>query len=115
MSVGIAVLGCTGSIGVSTLRVIERQRERFRVVALTAFGSRDKLEQVGDETGATYLGLVNGEVGWRRSSNGTCRRATGPECLIEAATHSEVDIVVNAVVGAAGLQATVAALERSRP
>ncbi|MCH7715744.1 MAG: 1-deoxy-D-xylulose-5-phosphate reductoisomerase [Gemmatimonadetes bacterium] len=114
MSVGIAVLGCTGSIGASTLRVIERQRERFRVVALTAFGSRDKLEQVGDETGATYLGLVNGEVGWRRSSNGTCRRATGTECLIEAATHSEVDIVVNAVVGAAGLQATVAALEAGK-
>ncbi len=114
MSVGIAVLGCTGSIGASTLRVIERQRERFRVVALTAFGSRDKLERLGEETGATYLGLVNGEAGWRRSSNGTCRMATGTNCLIEAATHSDVDIVVNAVVGAAGLQATVAALEAGK-
>ena len=114
MSVGIAVLGCTGSIGASTLRVIDRQRERFRVVALTAFGSRDKLERLGEETGAAYLGLVNGEIGWRRSSNGTCRAATGTECLIEAATHSDVDIVVNAVVGAAGLQATVAALEAGK-
>ena len=114
MSVGIAVLGCTGSIGSSTLRVIERQRGRFRVVALTALGSGDKLERLGAETGATYLGLVNGDGGWRRSANGTCRAATGAECLIEAATHSDVDIVVNAVVGAAGLQATVAALEAGK-
>ncbi|MGH7417365.1 MAG: hypothetical protein ACREKB_06275, partial [Candidatus Rokuibacteriota bacterium] len=36
MSVGVAILGSTGSIGCSTLQVLARQRERFRVVALTA-------------------------------------------------------------------------------
>ncbi|PYO74761.1 MAG: hypothetical protein DMD64_02675, partial [Gemmatimonadetes bacterium] len=36
MSVGVAILGSTGSIGRSTLQVLSRQRERFRVVALTA-------------------------------------------------------------------------------
>ena len=110
MSVGIAVLGCTGSIGTSTLRVIERQRDRFQIVALTAHGAGEKLRQLGNETGAAFLGLVNGETEFVRSSNGVCRSVTGVECLVEAATHDDVDIVVNAVVGAAGLPATLAAL-----
>ena len=110
MTAGIAILGCTGSIGTSTLRVIERQRDRFRVVALTAFGSGQKLQQLGDETGAAYLGLVNGGGEWLSSSNGACRTVSGASCLVDAATHEDVDIVVNAVVGAAGLHATLAAL-----
>jgi 1-deoxy-D-xylulose-5-phosphate reductoisomerase len=117
MSTGIAILGSTGSIGTSTLRVIARQRDRFRAVALTAFGSEAALEQQGRDTGATLLGLVNPGAGdheaWRRMANG-CRRCSGPECLVEAATHPDVAIVVNAVVGAAGLRATLAALRAGK-
>lgn len=117
MSSGIAILGSTGSIGCSTLRVIERHRERFHVVALTANNSRDALEQQGRRSGAKYLGLVNGDGGRGfsapLSSNGAERR-TGSECLIDAATHADVDIVMNAVVGAAGLRATLAALEAGK-
>ena len=58
MTVGIAVLGSTGSIGTSTLRVIARQRDRFKAVALTARSSRDQLERQRAETGAVMLGLV---------------------------------------------------------
>lgn len=117
MTIGIAVLGSTGSIGTSTLRVIARQRGRFRAVALTAFGSEEALERQGRETGARFLGLVNPGSGertiWRSSTNG-CRRCSGPECLVEAATHPDVDIVVNAVVGAVGLRATLAALRAGK-
>jgi 1-deoxy-D-xylulose-5-phosphate reductoisomerase len=115
VSTGIAILGSTGSIGQSTLRVLERQRDRFHVVALTANASASALEDQGRAWGAKLLGLVDVAGGadaqaWQRRGNGRCRRAMGPASLIEAATHPEVGIVVNAVVGAAGLEATLAAL-----
>jgi 1-deoxy-D-xylulose-5-phosphate reductoisomerase len=104
---GVAILGSTGSIGTTALRVLARQRERFRVVALTAYSNAALLhEQVG-QFHPSYVGIVKPNVGagdW----------ATGPECLVEAASRDEVDIVLNAVVGAAGLDATLAALERGK-
>jgi len=106
---GVAILGSTGSIGTSALRVLERQRERFRVVALTAFGAGDLLERQMAASGAAFGGLVNGDSG--ASSNGL---KAGPECLVEAATHPDADIVLNAIVGAAGLQATLAALRAGK-
>lgn len=114
MSTGIAILGCTGSIGTSTLRVVSRHPDRFQVVAVTALGSADKLQQIGRETDARFLGLVNGDGGWVGANGDRCGRASGAECLVEAATHPEVDVVVNAVVGAAGLEATLAALRAGK-
>jgi 1-deoxy-D-xylulose-5-phosphate reductoisomerase len=105
---GVAVLGSTGSIGTTALRVIARQTDRFRVVALTAHSNADLLrEQVRDFRPA-YVGLVNcteqpGD-GWQR----------GVECLVEAATRVDADIVLNAIVGAAGLDATIAALRAGK-
>ena len=99
MTTGVAVLGSTGSIGTSTLRVLERQRDRFRVVALTANESGELLAEQVRRFDVPYSGLVNGH---------------GPSCLIDAATHPDASIVVNAVVGAAGLEATLAALEAGK-
>ncbi len=102
---GVAVLGSTGSIGTTALRVLARHADRFRVVALTAHGNADLLATQEAATQAPFVGLVNGNAGqvpdrWRR----------GTECLTEAATLADADIVLNAVVGAAGLDATLAAL-----
>lgn len=101
---GIAILGSTGSIGTAALRVIARHPERFRVVALTAFGNAALLREQSDAVHPEYVGIVN--------PNGDSNPAwsTGAECLVEAAVRSDVDIVVNAIVGAAGLDATLAAL-----
>jgi len=88
---------------------LERQRERFRVVALTAYGSAEMLEEQIAASGAVFGGLVNGGPG--ASANGL---SVGQECLVEAATHPDADIVLNAVVGAAGLQATLAALRAGK-
>jgi 1-deoxy-D-xylulose-5-phosphate reductoisomerase len=105
---GVALLGSTGSIGTTALRVLERQRDRFRVAALTAFANSALLEQQASRFTPTFVGLVqNGEphdATWR----------TGTSCLVEAATRSDVDIVLNAVVGSAGLDATLAALEAGK-
>ena len=99
MTIGVAILGSTGSIGQSTLRVLERHRDRFHVVALTAWDSETLLEEQARATGAKFARVV---------------RRTGPDALVEAATHPDAKIVVNAVVGAAGLQATLAALRAGK-
>lgn len=108
MTRGVAILGSTGSIGTSALRVLARQRERFKVVALAARGSSEQLARQAVETGAPIVGLVNGgkeaAPSWRR----------GAECLLDVATHPDVDIVINAIVGAAGLDATLAALRAGK-
>ncbi|PYP02613.1 MAG: 1-deoxy-D-xylulose-5-phosphate reductoisomerase [Gemmatimonadetes bacterium] len=109
MSVGVAILGSTGSIGCSALQVLARQRERFRVVALTAHSNADLLQRQATDWAPGYVGIVNGG---RREAGGGMR--TGPECLVEAATHPDVQIVVNAIVGAAGLEATLAALRAGK-
>src|SRR5262245_46892316 len=99
MSVGVAILGSTGSIGRSTLQVLARQRERFRVVAITGHSNKDLLTRQAAEWKPAFVGLVNG---------GTAA------CLVEAATHPDVSIVVNGIVGAAGLEATLAALRAGK-
>jgi 1-deoxy-D-xylulose-5-phosphate reductoisomerase len=105
---GVAVLGSTGSIGTTALRVIARQRDRFRVVALTAHSNAGLLREQVREHKPGYVGLVNCAEeqtdGWRR----------GVECLVEAATRDDADIVLNAIVGAAGLDATLAALRAGK-
>jgi 1-deoxy-D-xylulose-5-phosphate reductoisomerase len=106
---GVAILGSTGSIGTTALRVLARQRERFHVSALTAFSNAALLAEQAAEFRPTYVGLVrNGD---EHSHSGW---GSGNGCLIEAATRPDADIVLNAVVGAAGLDATLAALERGK-
>lgn len=98
---GVAVLGSTGSIGVSALNVLRRHPDRFRVVALTGGQNADLLGAQAAEFRPAFTGLAGGAGGdW----------PCGPECLVRAATHPDVDIVLNAVVGFAGLDATLAAL-----
>ena len=103
---GVAVLGSTGSIGRSTLEVLRRQRDHFRVVSLTAGRQRAELEAQVAEWQPAYAGLA----GVTRDQ----RWPSGPGVLVEAATHPDADIVVNAVVGAAGLDATIAALRAGK-
>jgi len=108
MTRGVALLGSTGSIGTTALRVLDRQRHRFHVAALTAFANGELLGEQAERFSPSFVGCVNNGAGERGSWR------TGHECLVEAATRSDVDIVVNAVVGAAGLDATLAALEAGK-
>ena len=105
---GVAILGSTGSIGTTALRVLARQSDRFHVAALTAFSNAALLAEQAALFSPSYVGLVhNGQE--EHSSWGS-----GVGCLIDAATRPDADIVLNAVVGAAGLDATLAALERGK-
>ena len=112
----IAILGATGSIGKSTLDLVERSPERFEVVAVTAATNSEALAAIARRTGAR-LAVIADES--RRSDleqrlAGTpCRVAAGEEALVEAAA-SEADLVIAAIVGCAGLRPVMAAIETGR-
>lgn len=110
---GVALLGATGSIGETAQRVIARHLDRFRVTAMTANGNVGGLRAAAAKWKPAYIGIV--------SSNGDPSDADipadwgrGAECLTVAAQHPDVAIVLNAVVGAAGLDATLAALDAGK-
>jgi 1-deoxy-D-xylulose-5-phosphate reductoisomerase len=104
--VGVAVLGCTGSIGRSALNVLERHSDTFRIVGLASHRNREALEALVRRHRPAIAVLADAEA--EDCAEPSIRR--GRDALIEAATHPDVDIVLNAVVGAAGLEATLAAL-----
>jgi 1-deoxy-D-xylulose-5-phosphate reductoisomerase len=83
---------------------LQRQHKRFRPVALTAHSNAASLAAQVAAWAPSFVGLVSGA-----GPTGT-DWASGPRCLIDAATLPEASIVLNAVVGAAGLPATLAAL-----
>ncbi len=114
MSVGVAILGSTGSIGASALAVLERHPDRFHVVALTAHRSVPELARQVERHRPKLAVVVEGEALERFSDVPPCTWRTGREALLEAATHPDVDVVINAVVGAAGLEATLAALSAGK-
>ncbi len=113
----LAILGSTGSIGVSALEIISAYPERFKVVALTAGRNFDLLEEqirlfrpevvaVQEETAA---GLLRESLG--KSAPEILCGTTG---LIACAAESSAEMVVSAIVGAAGLEPTLAAIEAGK-
>jgi 1-deoxy-D-xylulose-5-phosphate reductoisomerase len=116
MTKKIAILGATGSIGKSAIDLIERNSGRFEVTAVTAATNVEALVNVVRRTGAR-LAVIADERRYRDLAElltGTnCRAAAGEDALIEAAT-GEVDIVLAAIVGCAGLAPVMAAVEAGR-
>ena len=112
----IAILGATGSIGKSALDLIERDRGRFEVTAVTAATNVRQLAEIARRTGAE-LAVVADETRFndlKQLLAGTsCRAAAGETGLIEAAV-ADVDLVIAAIVGCAGLSPVMAAVEAGR-
>jgi len=106
----IAILGSTGSIGTTALRVLARQPDRFEVTALTAHANAALLRRQADAVHPAFVGLVTDGAGADIEAS-WCR---GAACLTQAAVRDDVDVVLNAVVGSVGLDATLAALERGK-
>jgi 1-deoxy-D-xylulose-5-phosphate reductoisomerase len=96
----VVVLGSTGSIGTQSLDVIRAHRDEYTVVGLAAGRSADALAAQAREFDV--------------ASDRACLAADRPEVLAELAALAEADVVINAVVGFAGLPATVAALEHGK-
>jgi 1-deoxy-D-xylulose-5-phosphate reductoisomerase len=112
----ISILGATGSIGASTLDLVERNREQFQIIAVTAATNVEKLADIARRTGATLAVVADesrlGDLQDLLSGTG-CRAAAGESALVEAAT-AEVDLIIAAIVGCAGLKPVMAAVECGR-
>ena len=112
----IAILGATGSIGTSTLDLVERNPERFEVVAVTAATNSDALADIARRTCAKLAVVADGSrLGdLRERLTGTdCEAAAGEGALTEAAT-ADADLVIAAIVGCAGLRPVMAAVEAGK-
>ncbi len=110
----VAVVGSTGSIGTQTLDVVRRDPDRYRVVALGAQRSVDALVAQALEFRPRTVAIgdpaLAAEVAGRLPAG--CELVAGVDGL--AAVATEADVVVNGVVGFAGLRVTLAALEAGR-
>jgi 1-deoxy-D-xylulose-5-phosphate reductoisomerase len=112
----ISVLGATGSVGASTLALIAADPDRFEVEALTAATNVDKLAELARRFGARLAVVADPRLGpalAERLAGTGVATAAGPEAVIEAASRP-VDMVVSAIVGAAGLAPSIAAAENAR-
>jgi len=112
----ISILGATGSVGTSTLDLIERSPDRFEVIALTAASNAAALAKAARRTGAKLAVIADESklAELQRGLEGTdCLAATGPEALLEAAA-GEAEWVMAAIVGCAGLEPVMAAVEAGR-
>lgn len=104
----VTILGSTGSIGRSALEVVGRHPDRFRVVGLAANRSADALQEQVQRHRVPRAVLC--EPGEELAEGGTTEWSAGREAMIELAAHPDTDVVLNALVGAAGLEPTLAAL-----
>ncbi|WP_300271054.1 1-deoxy-D-xylulose-5-phosphate reductoisomerase [Halomonas sp.] len=116
---GVTVLGATGSIGGSTLDVIARHPERYRVHALTAHRSREALLALCHRHRPAVAVLEReADAAWLRERLGEANLPTevrtGPEALVEVAEAAEAEVVMSAIVGAAGLLPTLAAVRAGK-
>ena len=115
----ITVLGATGSIGLSTLDVIARHPERFQVFALSGFSRLSELLALCIRHVPRFAVVPQPEAARRlqddlRAAGLATRVLVGEEGLCQVAADPEVDAVMAAIVGAAGLRPTLAAVEAGK-
>lgn len=112
----IAILGSTGSIGTQTLDVVREHPDLFHVSVLAANASDELLEKQIEEF-QPELAVLSDEAAYKRLKSrytGKTELAGGRQAFIDAAAHSEVQTVVTSMMGFAGLEPTMKALEAKK-
>ncbi len=115
----VTILGATGSIGCSTLDVINRHPDKYRVFAVTGNSQLEKLMQQAISCAARYVvvaddNLYDDAVKLAQSMKVSSEILCGPKALEEVASAPEVTSVMAAIVGAAGLLPTLAAVKAGK-
>lgn len=115
----LAILGSTGSIGRSTLDVVERNKENFRVVALAAGRNIDLLDQQIRRFNPEMVAVADSETAETLSkklkhTNNGIEILSGPEGMECVASHQDSDFVMSSIVGSAGLMPTLAAVRAGK-
>ena len=115
----VVILGSTGSIGVSTLSVLAAHPEAYQVLALTAASQYEKLLQQCLQFKPRYAAMLDAQAAKTLATElklAGCPTEvlTGVDALCQLAAHADADIVMAAIVGAAGLLPTLAAVEQGK-
>ena len=117
----VAILGSTGSIGTSTLSIIESYPERFAVAALAAGRNVDSAFAQCVRWRPRVVSMATEELATELAGRLKAAGITGIEIVhgtagtVQVATLPEVDFVVSAIVGVSGLEATYAAVQAGKP
>ena len=119
ISQGITVLGSTGSIGESTLKVLARHPDRYHVVALSAHSNVARLAEQCLQHGARYAVISDSTKALELQSalgDLKCKSVVlaGQESLSDVSRMEETDVVMAAIVGAAGLEPTLHAVQAGK-
>ena len=113
----LSILGSTGSIGVSTLEIVAAHRDRFQVVALTAGSNLELLKQQVEAFSPRLVSVMTEESAQKLRQmlpDPKPEILSGVQGLIAAATADDTEMVVAAIVGAAGLVPTAAAIKAGK-
>jgi 1-deoxy-D-xylulose-5-phosphate reductoisomerase len=113
----LVVLGSTGSIGTNCLDVVEHLGDRLQILGLSAHSSGDALLEQAHRHRPRWIALTDGDAAKQLDTSQLppeCRLLHGPDGIAEMVSDPDVDIVVTAIVGAAGLIGTWAALEAGK-
>jgi 1-deoxy-D-xylulose-5-phosphate reductoisomerase len=105
----ILIVGSTGSIGTQALDVVERSDE-LELVGLAAASSWEPLLAQAGRFGVPRVALADPDAAARAAEHSSIEVLAGPQGLVELITETDCDLVLNALVGSAGLGPTVAAL-----
>jgi 1-deoxy-D-xylulose-5-phosphate reductoisomerase len=114
---GITILGATGSIGKSTLEVLALHPEKYHIVALTAHKNVERMTNLCQTYKPTYAVMVDNQAAIDLKENLAGQDITilsGMKALEEVAALDEVDFVMAAIVGAAGLLSSLAAAKAGK-
>jgi 1-deoxy-D-xylulose-5-phosphate reductoisomerase len=113
----LVVLGSTGSIGTNCLDVVAHLPDRLQVLGLSAHSNVDALLRQAAQHRPRWVAVTDSAAGRRIERadlpNG-CELFSGPDAVTRIVTHPDVDLVLSAIVGAAGLEGTWAALEAGK-
>jgi 1-deoxy-D-xylulose-5-phosphate reductoisomerase len=115
----LAVLGATGSIGTSTLSVCRSNPELYQITLLTAATSVDKMFALCREFLPSYVAMNDKEAclrlaGLIQQANLPCQTVDSEELLLQLLASDEIDSVMAAIVGGAGLKTTLAAVQAGK-
>jgi 1-deoxy-D-xylulose-5-phosphate reductoisomerase len=113
----IAILGSTGSIGISTLKVVQKLKPSFQVVGLTAYRNAKELARQVKIFKPKMAAIMD----WRffpelkaRTKGTSTQLLAGQEGVVAVAGESGADLVLSAIVGAAGLKPTLTAIQKGK-
>ena len=110
----LAILGCTGSIGRQTLDIVRRYPDKFKVEALVANTDVANLLLLAEEFKPSFVGICTNGLGKMINLSYNCEVCEGSVALEQASSLPQVDCVVCAVVGMAGLSGVVSAITNKK-